>query len=194
MTQRPTRNGQWWFPFSAKSGNRFWPMTGMMTDLTVESLMSWQSRDPISTVLCHSKLLESPNEQGGATVGSKSRDCQDMKGSAALGFFYRALLKDCHSFYFNVYVRFFNTVFHHSFRRVFFSMEEIKWGNSIYLPHSARNFEVQPRTLSLIEKDFKKSQKILRRIPNFKKFQKNFWIFKKSKKILKKIPKSKIHR
>ena len=43
--------------------------------------MSCQSRDSISTVLCHSVRFESPNEQGGATVEIKSRDCQDMKGS-----------------------------------------------------------------------------------------------------------------
>ena len=47
---------------------------------TVESLISWQSRDSISTVLCHSIGFRSPNEQSGATVEIKSRDCQDMRG------------------------------------------------------------------------------------------------------------------
>ena len=44
------------------------------------STVPWQSRDSISTVLCHSVRLESPNEQGGATVEIESRDCQDTRG------------------------------------------------------------------------------------------------------------------
>ena len=41
------------------------------TFTTVEPLMFWQSRDPISTVLCHSIRLKSSNEQGGATVENR---------------------------------------------------------------------------------------------------------------------------
>ena len=47
---------------------------------TVKPLMSWQSRDSISIVLCHSVRFESPNKQGGATVEIESGDCPDMGG------------------------------------------------------------------------------------------------------------------
>ena len=36
----------------------------------------WESRDSISTVLCHSVPFKSPNEQDGATVEIESRDCR----------------------------------------------------------------------------------------------------------------------
>ena len=51
---------------------------------TVEPLIYWQSRDSISTVLCHSIRYKSPNEQGGATVEIESRDCQDTRGFTVL--------------------------------------------------------------------------------------------------------------
>ena len=46
--------------------------------------ISWQSRDSISTVLCHFVRFRSPNEQGGATVEIESRDCHETRGSTVL--------------------------------------------------------------------------------------------------------------
>ena len=40
-----------------------------------------QSRDSISTVLCHWIRFNNPSEQGGDTVEIESRDCQNMRGS-----------------------------------------------------------------------------------------------------------------
>ena len=51
---------------------------------TVEFLISWQSRDSIFTVLCHSVRFKRPNDQCGATVEMESRDCQDMRESTVM--------------------------------------------------------------------------------------------------------------
>ena len=40
-----------------------------------------QSRDSLSTAVCHSIRFKSPNELGGATVEIESRDCQGTRGS-----------------------------------------------------------------------------------------------------------------
>ena len=53
--------------------------------ITVQSLISRQSRDSISTVLCHSTQFKSWNDQCGATVEIESRDCPDMRDSTLLG-------------------------------------------------------------------------------------------------------------
>ena len=50
-------------------------------DCTVELLISLQSRDSISTVLCHSRRFNGPNEQDGATVDIESSHCQDVRSS-----------------------------------------------------------------------------------------------------------------
>ena len=46
---------------------------------TVDSLISWQSRDSISTGLCHFIQIKSPNDEGGATIEVESRDFQDVR-------------------------------------------------------------------------------------------------------------------
>ena len=71
--------------------------------VTVEPLISWQSHDSISTVLCHSISFNSPNKQGGATVEIGSRDCQDMRGPSVLVF-----LHDCWSTWW------WKTIFYHA--------------------------------------------------------------------------------
>ena len=47
---------------------------------TVGTLTSWQSRESISTVLCHFIRFKRLNDQGGATVEIESCDCQEMRG------------------------------------------------------------------------------------------------------------------
>ena len=66
----------------AMRANKFTCMLHMSRNWnTVESLIFGQSRDPVSTVLCHSVQFKSPNDQGGATVQIESRDCSDMRDS-----------------------------------------------------------------------------------------------------------------
>ena len=66
-------------------------------NITVGPLISWQSRDSISTVLCHFVRFKSPNEQGGATVESEPRDCQDMRGPTVVGLMFQSngYTQDC---------------------------------------------------------------------------------------------------
>ena len=46
---------------------------------SVGPIISWPSRDSISTVLSHSIPFKSRNDQCGTTVEIESRDCQDMR-------------------------------------------------------------------------------------------------------------------
>ena len=58
--------------------------TSMHDNNTVDSFLSQQSRDMISTVLCDSVRFKSRNDQCGATVEIESRDCQDMRDSTVM--------------------------------------------------------------------------------------------------------------
>ena len=51
---------------------------------TVESLISGQTRDSISTVLYHSIRFKSPNDQCGAPVEIESRHCPDTSDSIVI--------------------------------------------------------------------------------------------------------------